>query len=48
MYSKDQDVAQIYMIKAKIWSTKQGTFFVIEYNNVMKGLCLNWTIIKIL
>lgn len=37
-YSKVQDDAQIYEIKAEIPSTKQGTSSVIEYYNVMKRL----------
>ena len=57
-YSKVKDVAQIYEIKIKIHSTNKGTFYVIEYYNIMKGIKdhgLNliitkmlWSIVKML
>ena len=37
-YSKVRDAAQIYEIKQKISTTKQGTRSVIEYYNLMKSL----------
>lgn len=39
---KVKGVAQIYKIKTKIHSTKQGTLSVIEYYNIMKGLWLGF------
>ena len=39
-YSKVRDVTQIYEIKTKITTTKQGILYVIEYYNIMKGLWL--------
>ena len=38
IYSKVRDVTQIYEIKTKIRTTKQGILYVIEYYNIMKGL----------
>ena len=37
-YSKVRDAAQIYEIKQKISTTKQGTRSVIEYYNLLKSL----------
>ena len=34
------DATQIYEIKTKITTTKQGTLSVVEYYNIMKGLWL--------
>ncbi|TXG53873.1 hypothetical protein EZV62_019129 [Acer yangbiense] len=39
-YSKVQDAAQIYELKTKISSTKQGSLSVIEYYNLLKSLWL--------
>ena len=39
-YSKVRDVAHVYKIKTKIGATKQGTFSVTKYYNIMKSLWL--------
>ena len=39
-YSKVRDVAHVYEIKTKIGATKQGTFSVTKYYNIMKSLWL--------
>ena len=39
-YSKMRDAIHIYEIKTKIGATKQGTFFVTKYHNIMKSLWL--------
>ena len=35
-----RDAIHIYEIKTKIGATKQGTFFVTKYHNIMKSLWL--------
>lgn len=40
MYSKVQDVTQIYELKTKMNTTKQGTLSITEYYNTLKGLWL--------
>ena len=37
-YSKIQEAAQIYEIKAKITDTKPSNLYMIEYYNIMKRL----------
>ena len=39
-YSKVHDEVEIYEIKTKITTTKQGTSSMIEYYNIMKGSSL--------
>lgn len=40
MYSKVEDVTQIYELKTKMNTTKQGTLSITEYYNTLKGLWL--------
>ena len=46
-YSKVCDATQIYEIKQKNSTTKQGTRLVIEYYNLMKVFGKKWIITKI-
>ena len=39
-YSEARDAAHIYETKTEIDATKQGTFFVTKYYNIMKSLWL--------
>ena len=39
-YSKMHDASFIYNVKTRIKTIKQGTLLIIEYYNIMKGLCL--------
>lgn len=46
-YSKVNDVAQIYEIKKKMSSAKQGTYTVTKYTNYLKGFDRRQISIKI-